>query len=215
MKTFVKLCGLTDAATVAMVPEGGAAGFLVGFPGSPRALAPEAIPALIERLPRDTEAWGVVSDPSAALVHQMFDDVGVDRLQVYGAVPPDLEFLEIHHIVPSLPLPLPGSGGALPTVPPAEDYARLHLDAAGSSAGAGSPTVPDWEAARGLVDAHPGRKLLLAGGLTSENVAEALAQVHPWGVDVSLGIESAPGHKDEARVRSFLAAVAAFDAPPD
>ncbi|MFI5415633.1 MAG: hypothetical protein ACHQ16_08340, partial [Candidatus Lutacidiplasmatales archaeon] len=139
MKTFVKLCGLTSAEAVALVPEGGAAGFLVGVPGSPRNLLPEAIPALIDALPKDTEAWGVVHHPSSALVHQMFDDVGVDRLQVYGAVPGDLEFLEIHHMVPSLALPRPGSGGSAPAVPPAEDYARLHLDAIDTPVADGSP----------------------------------------------------------------------------
>jgi len=214
MKTFVKLCGLTDAAAVALVPDGGAAGFVVGQPGSPRNLAPEVIPGLIDGLSKEAEAWAVVRDPSSALVHQLFDDVEVDRIQVYGTIPSDLEFLEIHHIVPSLPIGRPGSGETDPVVPPAEDYARLHLDVSGDPLPAGSPELPDWETCRRLVDAHPGRKLLLAGGITPQNVGEALQQVRPWGIDVSAGIESSPGHKDAALIKAFLGAVAAYDATP-
>jgi len=214
VKTFVKLTGLTDAAGVALVPDGGAAGFVVGQSTSPRNLAPEAIPPLIDALSKEAEAWAVVKDPSAALVHQLFDEIGVDRIQVYGAVPPDLEFLEIHHSVPSLPIGRPGSGEPDPVVPPAEDYARLHLDVSGDPLPAGSPELPDWEVCRRLVDQHPGRKLLLAGGITPENVVEALETVRPWGVDVSAGIESAPGRVDPARVRALLEAVASYDARP-
>ena len=210
----MKVCGLTEPKAVAAVPEGGAVGFVVGVPNCPRSLAPEAIGPLIDAVGKDVEVWGVVENPSPELVHQMFDDVGVDRLQVYGPVPEGLEFLEIHHIVPSLPLAAVGGSEPLPTVPPAEDYARLHLDAAGSPLASGSPTPVSWEMARQLVDAHPGRKLLLAGGLTPENVAQALEEVRPWGVDVSAGVESAPGRKDLARLRAFLDAVAAFDAAP-
>jgi phosphoribosylanthranilate isomerase len=99
-------------------------------------------------------------------------------------------------------------------VPPAEDYARLHLDASGDPLPGGSTDRPDWEVCRRLVDAHPGRKLLLAGGITPENVVEALQTVRPWGVDVSSGVESAPGRKDAARIRALLEAVAAYDATP-
>ncbi len=214
MKTFVKLTGVKDAEIVALVPDGGAAGFVVGAPASPRNVAPEAIPGLMDHLSKEAEAWAVVQDPSSELVHQLFDDIGVDRIQVYGTIPSDLEFLEIHHSVPSLPIGAPGSGAPDPPVPPAEDYARLHLDLVGSPLAAGSPDLPDWETCRRLVDAHPGRKLLLAGGLTPENVVEALQAVRPWGVDVSAGVESAPGQMDPARIRAFLAAVATFDASP-
>jgi phosphoribosylanthranilate isomerase len=214
MKTFVKITGLTDAAGVALVPDGGAAGFVVGETTSPRRIAPEAIPPLIDALSKEAEAWAVVRNPSAALVHQLFDEVGVDRIQVYGSVPPDLEFLEIHHSVPSLPIGRPGAGDPDPVVPPAEDYARLHLDAVGDPLAQGSPDRLDWEVCRRLVDQNPGRKLLLAGGITPETVVEALQAVHPWGVDVSAGVESAPGRIDPARVQALLDAIASFDATP-
>ncbi len=211
MHTFVKFCGITDANLLAEIPEGGAAGFEVNVQGSPRSLTVEAAGQLVGALPSGAEAWAVVVDPSAALVHQLFDEAGVDRIQVYGKVPSELEFLEVHHLVPSLPLPARGVPGPDPAVPPAEDYARLHLDVVGTPWLEGSPGVADWEVAHRLVETQPGRKLTLAGGLTPENVGSALAEVGPWGVDVCAGVESAPGVKDLEKVRAFLKAIEAFE----
>ncbi len=211
MKTFVKFCGLKDREAVALVPSGGAAGFVVEVPGSPRNLSVEATAALLEHVPAEAEAWAVVVAPSAALVHRLFDEAGVDRIQVYGAIPTGLEFLEVHHLVPSMAI-LPEAGDAeLPKVPPAEDYPRIHLDAAGQPLPGGSGVRPDWTACAKIVDSNPGRKFVLAGGLTPENVADALATVNPWGVDVSSGIERQPGVKDPDRMRAFLAAVERFE----
>ncbi len=153
----------------------------------------------------------MVVDPSAELIHRLFDEVGIDRVQVYGRVPEGLEFLEVHHLVPSIPVGAPGSGLPEPAVPAAEDYPRVHLDAAGQPLPGGSGTRPDWEVCARIVDSHPGRKFVLAGGLTAENVADALATVRPWGVDVSSGIESARGVKDLAKMRAFAAAVEAYE----
>ncbi len=211
MKTFVKFCGLKRAEEVRLVPAGGAAGFVVEVPASPRNIPLEQAGALIEGLPAEAEAWAVVVDPSAELIHRLFDEVGIDRVQVYGQVPAGLEFLEVHHLVPSVPVPAEPTGGPDPVIPPAEDYSRVHLDAAGQPLPGGSGVRPSWEVCARLVDSQPGRKLILAGGLTPENVGDALATVRPWGVDVSSGIESAPGVKDLDKMQSFLRAVEVFE----
>lgn len=211
MRTFVKLCGLRRPEEVAEVPAGGAAGFVVEVPGSPRNLAPDAAARLIEKLPAEAEAWAVVVRPSVELVRRLFDEVGVDRIQVYGEIPDGLEYLERHHLVPSIPVAPPGGDAGEPKVPPAEEYPRVHLDAAGQPLPGGSGVRPDWEVCARLVDANPGRKFLLAGGLTPENVGDALATVRPWGVDVSSGIEGSPGTKELARMRAFVAAVEAAE----
>lgn len=211
MRTFVKFCGLQDPAAVKEVPSGGAAGFVVDVPASPRNLSPEAALDLIAHVPTEAEAWAVVVDPSTELVHRLFEEVGVDRVQVYGRVPTDLDFLEVHHLVPSVAIAVSGTATEDPTIPPAEDYPRIHLDAAGQPLPGGSGTRPDWERCARIVDSHPGRKFVLAGGLTAENVAEALGSIRPWGVDVSSGIEKAPGVKDLERMRAFVRSVEAFE----
>ena len=212
MRTFVKFCGLKDPAAVKEVPSGGAAGFVIGVPDSPRNVVPEVVADLIAHVPTEAEAWAVVVDPSTELIHRLFDEVGVDRVQVYGTIPSGLEFLEVHHLVPSVAIS-PAAGGAEdPKIPPAEDYPRIHLDAAGQPLPGGSGTRPDWEVCARIVDSHPGRKFVLAGGLTPDNVTDALGSVRPWGVDVSSGIESAPGVKDVAKMQAFLRAVEAFEA---
>jgi phosphoribosylanthranilate isomerase len=212
MRTFVKFCGLKDPVTVKEVPSGGAAGFVIDVPASPRNISPELALDLISQVPTEAEAWAVVVDPSPELIHRLFDEVGVDRIQVYGKIPAGLEFLEVHHLVPSVPVPPLASGGEDPPIPAAEDYPRIHLDAAGQPLPGGSGVRPDWEACARIVDTHPGRKFVLAGGLTPENVADALGSVRPWGVDVSSGIESAPGVKDLSKMQAFLRAVEAFEA---
>jgi phosphoribosylanthranilate isomerase len=211
MRTFVKFCGLTDPATLKEVPEGGAAGFVVDVPGSPRSVSVERAVALVGQVPSEAEAWAVVVAPSAELIRQLFDDVGVDRVQVYGKVPEGLDYLTMHHLVPSLPVGAPGAAAADPPIPPAESFPRIHLDAGGQPLPGGSGVRPDWEACARLVDANPGRKFVLAGGLTPENVQEALLTVRPWGVDVSSGIEASPGVKDVGKMRAFVSAVLALE----
>ena len=211
MKTFVKFCGLKEAEAIHEVPAGGAAGFVIDVPNSPRNLTPEQAGQLMDEVPTEAEAWAVVVQPSAELIHRLFEEVGVDRIQVYGAVPAGLEFLEVHHLVPSIAVGPPGGQLPEPTVPPAEDYPRIHLDAAGQPLPGGSGVRPDWEVCARIVDAHPGRKFVLAGGLSSENAADALATVRPWGLDVSSGIESAPGVKDLEKMRAFVRAVTEYE----
>jgi phosphoribosylanthranilate isomerase len=216
VKTFVKFCGLTDVSAVELVPPGGAAGFVIQVPSSPRSLTPERAIPLIEKTPPEAEVWAVVVDPPEELVHQLFDEVGVDRVQIYGKIPSGLDFLELHHVVPSVPVPTDSAGaGSLPPIPPAEDFSRVHLDAAGPVPGGGSGVRPNWDVCARIVDTHPGRKFVLAGGLSAENVAEALRAVRPWGVDVSSGIEREPGNKDPERMRAFLRAVEAAEAEPN
>jgi phosphoribosylanthranilate isomerase len=211
VRTFVKFCGLSEPTSLAEVPAGGAAGFVVNVPQSPRNVSIERASELVAQVPSEAEAWGVVVSPTAELIRQLFDEVGVDRIQVYGDVPEGLDFLELHHLVPSVPVPPSPAGAPDPTVPPAETYPRIHMDASGGPLPGGSGMRPDWEVCARLADSNPGRKFVLAGGLTAENVADALATVRPWGVDVSSGIEGAPGVKDIPKMRAFVAAVLAFE----
>jgi phosphoribosylanthranilate isomerase len=212
MKTFVKFCGLTDPKVFPEIPPGGAGGFVIDCPGSPRSVSVDRAIELVGALPQGVEAWAVVVDPSAETIHTFFDEVGVDRIQVYGKIPEGLDFLERHHLVPSIAIPRSAEPVVRPSLPPAEEFPRIHLDAgAGLGRPGGNGQPADWNLAAELREAYPGRKLLLAGGLTPENVKEALRTARPWGVDVASGIESAPGVKDPDRMRAFLRAVIHFE----
>ncbi|HUZ79021.1 MAG TPA: phosphoribosylanthranilate isomerase [Thermoplasmata archaeon] len=212
MTTFVKFCGLSDAATIALVPEGGAAGFVIDVPGSPRAIPLERAAKLAEVVPSDREIWAVTVDPSVELILRIFEEMGTDRVQVHGRIPDGLDTVLRRHIVPSLAIPRPGSGDPTPELPGTDLASLVHLDAAGGALPGGGGVVPDWEICARIIASAPGRKIVLGGGLTPENVESALSTVAPWGVDVSSGIESAPGRKDPTRMLAFLGAVRRWEA---
>jgi phosphoribosylanthranilate isomerase len=91
----------------------------------------------------------------------------------------------------------------------------LMVDSRTAAAVGGTGVAFDWDAARGLIfDADGPMKFIAAGGLTPENVAEAIATLRPWGMDVVSGVESAPGRKDPAKVRAFIDRARAAGRPP-
>jgi phosphoribosylanthranilate isomerase len=211
--TFVKFCGITDVATAALGPLGGAVGFVTGVPDSPRNLDPDALRALVRAVPDGVEAWAVVRSPRPAFVHRLFEDAGVDRVQVHGDPPFGLGAEDRARIVPVVQVPASATPSAMRVDPPEPRLARspIVLDAATPDGRGGHGLRPDWGQCATLVSAHPQRPFVLAGGLDPDNVQEALARVRPWGVDVSTGIESSPGVKDHQRMARFLAAVVAFE----
>ncbi len=212
MKTFVKFCGITDATALADAPEeDGAIGLVIGVPGSPRNLPIPRATEIAAEVPSRLEIWGVMVDPTLDAIREAFEGIGVDWIQVHGRIPEGLDRIEYHRIVPSVPVPPGGAEVEPPTPPEDAEFRRVHLDVAGGSMPGGTGATPSWPACARLVDALPGRKVVLGGGLTPENVGEAIAHVHPWGVDVSSGIESSPGRKDPDRMRRFRAAVRAAD----
>jgi phosphoribosylanthranilate isomerase len=105
-----------------------------------------------------------------------------------------------------LPVGLPGTGAPEPKVPPPEDHPILHLDALGDPMSDGSAHRPDWEVCHRLVEANPGRKVLLAGGLDRGAVEPALAEVRPWGLDFFVGPGAGPASVPD-RIGGILDAV--------
>jgi phosphoribosylanthranilate isomerase len=186
---FVKICGLTSRAGVEAAVAAGADAVGFVFAPSPRQLTPAAAAKLCAGLPPGVVRVAVMHHPSAAAWAEVHDVFGPDWLQTDAA---DFAALE-----------LPPDCGALPvyrtgqSVPAAELPPRLLLEG-----GAGGQGVrADWSEARALA---VGRELILAGGLDPSNVAAAIEQVRPWGIDVSSGVETAPGQKDTARVHDFV-----------
>ena len=195
----VKVCGVTTVADAAACVEAGVDLIGLNFvAGSPRRIDPERAAAIAEAVRGRVELVGVVADQAAAALHALRDRVGLDRLQLHGDEPPDL--------VEAL---APVAFKAVRVGSPADvEHARrypglLLIDArvAGKLGGTGVCVDPAWVSA--LASERP---VLLAGGLTPDNVGDMVRRVRPWGVDVASGVETTPGVKDRARVAAFVAA---------
>jgi phosphoribosylanthranilate isomerase len=191
MKPWIKVCGLTTPDAVAAALEAGvdAVGF-VFHAASPRDVTAEDALRLARDVPRHVQRIAVAMHPSQALVDEIAAVFRPDALQS------DVEDFERLRLPWGMArLPVLRSGGPRPTALPE----RFLYEGARSGAGA----TADWDEARTLA---PRGELVLAGGLRPDNVAAAVASVRPFGVDVSSGVESAPGRKDPARIREFVEA---------
>lgn len=194
----LKICGLTREADVDAVAalDVDAVGFVL-WPGSPRALTPRRAAVLGRRLPPWTARVGVMVGPSATEAAEAVRVANLQVLQLHGVDEPS----------PYLALGVPvvwvtSLDGAEAT--PTPDGTTLMLDASDPVRHGGTGTTIDWSRAASLARRE---RLVLAGGLSVTNVAEAIARVQPYGIDVSSGVESAPGHKSLERLQAFVAAV--------
>ncbi|MEI8296909.1 MAG: phosphoribosylanthranilate isomerase [Pseudomonadota bacterium] len=196
MSGWIKICGLNSDKAVATAVAAGvdAVGF-VFHPGSPRHVEPMIAALLAMALPSSIQCIAVTRNPSQQAIDDILEEFEPDALQT------DAEDFERLLLPPGLVrLPVLRTGAILPAGMPA----RCLYESAESGRGA----VADWEEARVFASRT---QLVLAGGLTPANVAAAISQVQPFGVDVSTGVETAPGRKDPERIREFVtAARAAF-----
>ena len=203
-RRFVKICGLTslDDALLAVDAGADAIGF-VFWPKSPRAIAPARAAEIGRVLPPQIVRVGVFVDASPEEMTRVADEAGLDLLQLHGDESPEALGALCRPAWKALRV---GAGFA------SRDAARwsgrvsgLLLDTKAAAAPGGTGVAFDWSLARGARE-HAAF-LMLAGGLTPENVERAIAIASPDGVDVSSGVESAPGKKDAGKVRAFVAAV--------
>ena len=210
----VKICGLTRAVDAEFADAAGAAYLGVIFAGGPRERSPlEARATLAGRRARKvgvfatqspTEIGDVASQVGLDVV-QLHADGGAERVQAVRAA----TGLEIWAVVRTADGVLPDHVDEL-----ADAADALLIDAlvAGKLGGSGA-SVPWGMLGESLDAMESGHRIVLAGGLTPDNVAEAIGYVSPMIVDVSSGVETAPGVKDHARIRSFIAAVHATSDP--
>lgn len=202
----VKICGLTTPQDAAAAIEFGADALGFNFyPGSKRYLRMEVAGEWIAALPGQVEKVAILVNPSWDEARAAAATGGVTALQLHGAETPEFcrrLMEEGIRLEKALPVTGPDS---LANVP---DFftPTVLLDSGGAGEFGGSGRTFPWGIARDFVQAHPHLRVILAGGLTPENVAEAVAMVRPFGVDVTSGVESAPGRKDHTRLRDFIAA---------
>ena len=216
----VKICGLTrfEDALVALQAGADYLGFIF-YPPSPRAITPEAAATLITRLratlppaprPLATRFVGVfVNEPPAAAA-AILDGCGLDLAQLSGDEPAaDVTdpasplFGRAYKALRPHSLAEADDGAARFAAPPGGAGPRLLLDTPHGRLYGGTGETGDWGIAATLAARLPG--LMLAGGLSPDNVAAAVAAVRPFAVDVAGGVERAPGIKDADRVRTFIA----------
>ena len=199
MSVRVKICGITRVQDALDAVEFGAdaLGFNF-FKRSPRCITPRTTKAIIAELPPFVTKVGLFVNASKAEIQRAIAACGIDTIQLHGDETPEFcaEFrlpvikafrvqgIEILRLLPRFPT------------------AAWHLDSSVPGKRGGTGTKADWNLARQAVSL--GRPVILAGGLTPANVAQAVRQVRPFAVDVSSGVESAPGIKDPAKVRAFV-----------
>ncbi len=208
-KTRVKICGLTEARHVAAAAEAGAAyvGF-VFFARSPRNLMPAAARALALEVPPGVAKVGLVVDASDADLEAILAEVPLDMLQLHGQESP----ARVSAVKARFGLPVMKAVGVADTgdLAALDEYARVAdqilVDAKppkGAALPGGNGLAFDWRLIAARRWAAP---WMLAGGLAPDNVAEAIRLTGARQVDVSSGVETAPGMKDEGLIRAFIAA---------
>lgn len=196
----VKICGITRVTDAIAAVDAGAdaLGFMFYEP-SPRFVRHAVAAEIIRELPPFVAKVGVFVDASEGEVRRAMEECGLDTLQFHGAEPP--EFCGRFGLKAIKAFRMRGPE-TLATLHDHAAHAWL-LDSYVPGAPGGTGATFNWDLAREAT--RRSRMVLLAGGLTPENVAEAIRHVRPYGVDVSSGVESAPGRKDAQKIRAFVA----------
>ena len=192
---FVKICGITNEqdALLAVALGADALGFV--FAPSPRQISPALAREIVKRLPPETVTVGVFRNETPSRVIEIVNEARLQGAQLHGHETPAMTAevaTDVRFVIKAV---VAGSQDAAH----AKNFASDAILVDGLHPGSG--TAYDWEL---LQNIPTDIRLMLSGGLTPENVAAGIAQVRPWGVDVSSGVEKAPGLKDAVKMRHFI-----------
>jgi phosphoribosylanthranilate isomerase len=232
--TWIKICGITNLEDALMAVDAGAdaLGF-VFYEKSPRRIDPEVAREIAAKLPSNVERVGVFVNPSQSAI-AVVEQVGLTAVQahyglnggravarqneltavcrarcakIYLALPME-QLLEAQDRIEVNFSTFFNSREGKPDIP----MNTVFLDSGNAQQPGGTGKVFDWQRAAPLIEELGKRlKVVIAGGLTLSNVAEAIHTLKPWGVDVSSGVEASAGKKDPKKVRAFIAAVKKAD----
>lgn len=207
MHTRIKFCGLTRAEDVRLAVELGADYIgLVFAPRSPRRLLLGQARMLRDLVPEEIGVVALVMDNPRNEIEQIIESLRPDLLQFHGGE--DDAFAGSFHRPFWKAIAMGGQeGGAFASLAAYPNASGFLFDGHGAGEQGGSGQRFDWRQMPAVTD----RQCLLAGGLSADNVGMALRTAHPWGVDVSSGIETAPGEKDPEKMRRFVEAVRIAD----
>jgi phosphoribosylanthranilate isomerase len=198
---FVKICGITRAQDADLAAGLGASAIgFVFWPDSPRSVDPVTAKAIAGNVPGSVLKVGVFVDQPVEDVMRIMDDVGLDVAQLHGHETPDYCERLGRRIFKAIGMADNGSVNV-------EDFGPdvvLLVDAHDPARYGGTGKTVNWDSAREIAAS---RRTILAGGLNAANIKRAVRSVRPYGVDVSSGVESAPGLKDPNRLRTFFEAL--------
>jgi phosphoribosylanthranilate isomerase len=201
----VKICGITKLEDARLAADLGAHAIgLNFFDGSPRCITPFAAAELVRRLPPFVAPIGVFVNWDEAPVVALCKALGLAAAQLHGDETPQIVDAVAQRL-PVLKALRLGQGSAAPEFYRYRSASAFLLDSALSGHYGGTGTTGNWHLAR---TAAQTQRIILAGGLTPENVAEAIRIVRPYAVDVTSGVEARPGKKDAAKLRAFFDEVA-------
>ena len=197
----IKICGITNVEDALLATEMGADALGFVFSKSSRRIDADQAQEIISQLPPFISLTGVFVNESVEIVKHVARKCGLNILQFHGDE--DLEYLEHFHrkIVKGFSIKTEKD---LEPIPLYKEVHAFLLDTKVDGKSGGTGKTFDWNLA---IKAKQYGRIILAGGLTSENVVDAIKQVQPYAVDVSSGIESAPGKKDPEKMKAFIQAI--------
>jgi len=206
MRTRIKICGITRCEDALAAADAGADAIgLVFYPPSPRYIEVAQAAEIAASVPPFVTTVGLFVNADAESIAEVVDRVGIDLVQFHGNECPDYCAGHARPWIRALRMK-----DDLDLAQEVERFSAargLLLDAYRPGVPGGTGETFDW----GRIPPEIAGRIVLAGGLTPDNVAQAVARVHPWAVDVSGGVESAPGIKDKALITRFVEAVRSGD----
>lgn len=196
--TLVKICGVTSIADARVATDAGADLIgLIFYPPSPRYVTPEQAGAIVACLPAGLPAVGVFVNESFESIAEVVRQSGVSRVQLHGDESPDLCRRLPWRCIKTLRF----TEQVQPEIMPDYPVHAFLIEGFHSELYGGGGVQADWHRVASL---HGYGRIILAGGLTPDNVQEAIGIVQPYAVDVCSGVEARPGTKDAAKVRAFV-----------
>jgi phosphoribosylanthranilate isomerase len=232
--TWIKICGMTNIQDALTAVDAGAdaVGF-VFYEKSPRKIDIESAREIVAELPESVETVGVFAGEGLKNAQDIGTGVGLDSLQLYpfsyahglgilkdaGFWPPAQRKPGQRKLYLALPISklvahdVEKNGRTIEVADPEGKFVAILLDSGGVQQPGGTGIAFDWNSAAPLVSGLSVRQqVVIAGGLTPQNVTDAISILQPWGVDVASGVEVSPGKKSPEKVRAFVKAVRDTDA---
>ena len=207
IRTRIKVCGITEPEDARIAVAAGADGLgFIFVPQSPRHIDPDTVRKITRELPPLVDAVGVFVDEEMEVVEEIMQYCCLSFIQLHGSETPDYCEKISCRVMKSFSI-----GQATKSedfAPYAEAVSGFLLDTFHKDMAGGTGQTFDWQL---LEHIKPPGPIVLAGGLTPDNVGDAIRQVKPFAVDVNSGVEYQPGRKDPDKLRSFVQAVRKAD----